>query len=151
MFLWRFILKFNKKVVSFFLASSMVLSGNIFVFASDLISDKVIISTSVDTAQFGNPGDDPATTRSSDLNNNVTSNVSKVKTSNGYYATGWVTLTDKQTGVDTYHYSNAAMEDRSGYYTIVHAESGRQWGKGRVAATSPVTSVNCGAYIYWGY
>lgn len=145
------------KILSLVLAGIMMLGNSICVMAASTPDyeneGKVeIVSTSIDTAMYGNPGENNIQPRSSSYN--VSSYVDKKTTyENGekvYYSDGWVSLIDKTTGAGVRHYSNAAMEDRSGWYIIVYAESGRKWGVGTVSATSSTTIMNVGAYIYYG-
>ncbi len=63
-----------------------------------------------------------------------------------YYATGYTTSTSK-------HYTNVHLENGLG---LVTATSGRQWGTGRVTATTEMckTAIACRNYtghVYYGF
>lgn len=68
----------------------------------------------------------------------------------GYYASGWVNVTDKKTSKGLSHYTTAQMEFRGHNDSTVYATSGRQYGTGKVPANSDRTGILCGAYIYYG-
>ncbi|HHT98287.1 MAG TPA: hypothetical protein GXZ90_10395 [Clostridiales bacterium] len=67
-----------------------------------------------------------------------------------WWSNGWVSVIDKDTHDDLYHYTNACVVSRQSGGTIF-AESGRKYGYGKVGATSDYTHSYGEARIFWGW